>query len=118
MTKKIYLETFEKCAGPLYFTLLTSPKHLEAFRKFLSGRHANMSFTTEIEKETECPFLMYRLFVKIKHLPHLSTINLPLVEFIHILTGFYHLPTSLVLFTHSLVDPWEFAQVGLNYTMN
>ena len=32
------------------------------------------------KSKTECPFLMYRLFVKIKHLPLLSTANLPLVE--------------------------------------
>ena len=36
----------------------------------------------------------------------------------HILTVIYHLPTSLVLFTHSLIDTCEFAQVRLNYTMN
>ena len=46
------------------------------------------------------------------------TTNLPLVEFLHILTAFYHLLISLVLFTHSLKDACEFAQVGLNYTMN
>ena len=50
--------------------------------------------------------------MKIKHLPLLSTINLPLVEFIHILIVFYHLPISLVLFTHSLIDACEFALVG------
>ena len=61
---------------------------------------------------------MDRSFVNIKHIPPLSTINLPLVEFIHILTAFYHLPISLVLSTHSLIDANEFAQVGLNYTMN
>ena len=44
--------------------------------------------------------------------------NVPLVEFMHILTPFYHLLTSLVLFTHSLIDAWEFAQVGRNYSMN
>ena len=27
------------------FVLFTSPKHLEAFRNFLNGRHANMEFT-------------------------------------------------------------------------
>ena len=53
-----------------------------------------------------------------RHLPLSSTVNLPLVEFIHILTAFYHLPISLVLFTHALIDACEFVQVGLNYTMN
>ena len=72
----------------------------------------------KVKSKTECPFLMYRLVVKIKDLPLLSTINLPLVEFIHILTAFYHLPISLVLFTHSLIDAYKFAQVELNCTMN
>ena len=72
----------------------------------------------KMKNKTECPFLMYRLVVKIKHLPPLSIVNLPLVEFIHILTAFYHLPISLVLFTRSLIDVSEYAQVGLNYTLN
>ena len=42
----------------------------------------------------------------------------PLVEFMHILKVFYHLPRSLVLFTHLLIDACKFALVGLNYTMN
>ena len=63
--------------------------------------------------KTECPSLMYRLLMRMKHLPLLSTINLLLVEFIHILTAFYHLPISLIRFTHS-----EYAQVRLNYTLN
>ena len=29
----------------------------------------------KMKSKTECPFLMYRLFAKIKHLPLLSTIN-------------------------------------------
>ena len=40
------------------------------------------------------------------------------MEFIHILTVFYHQPISLVLFTDLLIDACEFALVGLNYTMN
>ena len=71
----------------------------------------------KVKSKTECPFLMYKLFFIIKHLPLLSKTDLPLVEFIHILTAFYHLPISLVLFTHLLIDVWEFAQVGLNYTI-
>ena len=100
------------------FLLFTPPKHLEAFRNFLNGQQANMSITIERESKTDCPFLMYLLFLKIKYFPILSTINLPLVEFIHILTDFYHLPVSLVLFTHSLIDACEFAQVVLNHAMN
>ena len=52
--------------------------------------------------------------MKIKHLPILFTVNLPLAEFIHILTAFYHLSISLILFTHSLIDGPKYAQVGLN----
>ena len=40
------------------------------------------------------------------------------MEFIHILTAFYHLPISLVLFTQSLIDASEYDQVGLNYILN
>ena len=72
----------------------------------------------KVKGKTECPFLIYRLFVKIKHLPPLSTVKLPLVEFIHILPVFSHLPISLVLFTHSLIEAYEFVQVGLNYPMS
>ena len=44
----------------------------------------------KMKSKTESSFLMYRLFVKINHLPFLFTVNLPLVEFIHILTVFNH----------------------------
>ena len=37
-----------------------------------------------MKDKTQRPVLMYRLFVKIKHLPLMSTVNLPFVEFIHI----------------------------------
>ena len=49
---------------------------------------------------------MYRLVVKIKHLTPLSTVHLPLVEFIHILTAFNHLPCTYKFGTlyHSLID--------------
>ena len=42
----------------------------------------------KLKSKTERPFLMYRLVVKIKHLPPLSTVTLFSVEFIHILTTF------------------------------
>ena len=71
-----------------------------------------------MKSKIECPFLIFRLFVKIKYLTLLSTVNLPLAEFIHILTTFYHPPVNLVLFTHLLIDDSKYAQVGLNYTLN
>ena len=39
------------------FVLLTSSKHLEAFRNFLYGRHAKMSFTIEHERQNRMSFL-------------------------------------------------------------
>ena len=39
------------------FVLFTSPKYLDTFRKFLNGRHASMSFTTEREKQNRISFL-------------------------------------------------------------
>ena len=39
------------------FVLFTPPKHLEAFRNFLNGRHASMSFTIESEKQSRMSFL-------------------------------------------------------------
>ena len=72
----------------------------------------------KMKSKTECPLSMYRFFVTIKYLPILSTINLLLVTFIQILTAFYHLPISLVLYTHSLIDASKCAQVGLNYPLN
>ena len=79
-----------------------------------------MSFRNKSQKsETECPFLMHILFVKIKHLPLLSNVNLPLAEFIHILTVFCHLSISLVMCKHSLIDAsCKFAPIGPNYKMN
>ena len=86
------------------FCLPHQREHLEAFRSFLNCWHANISFTTENEKRNRMSFFMYRLFIKIKHLPLLFTV--------------YHLPISLVLFRHSLLDASEYAQFGLNYTLN
>ena len=39
------------------FILFTLPKNLEAFRNFVNGRHANMSFTIEREKQNRISFL-------------------------------------------------------------
>ena len=58
------------------FVFFTSPKHLKAFQNFLNGQQANMSFTIESEKQNRMSILMYRLFLNIKHLPLLSTVNL------------------------------------------
>ena len=39
------------------FLLFTSPEHLEAFRNFLNGRHTDISFTSENEKQNKMSFL-------------------------------------------------------------
>ena len=39
------------------FVSFTSAEHLEAFRNFLDGRHANMSFIIENEKQSRISFL-------------------------------------------------------------
>ena len=72
----------------------------------------------KVKSETEFPFLMYRLFVKVKHLPHLSTVSISLVKFIHILTAFYHLRKRLVLYTDLLIDALEYAQAEQKNKLN
>ena len=70
------------------FVLFTSSKHLEVSEIF-SMRTYHLPL--KIKSKTQCPFLIYRLFVEIKNLPLLGTANQ------HILTAFYHLTISLIL---------------------
>ena len=100
------------------FVLFTSSKHLGAFRNFLNGRHTNMSFTIEREKQNRMSFLDIAIIHEDKTFTNSFYRKPTLVVFIHILTVFYYLPISLVLFTHSLIDAFEFTLVGLNYTTN
>ena len=39
------------------FVLFTSPSHLESFKNFLNGRHANISFTIESGRQNRMSFL-------------------------------------------------------------
>ena len=64
------------------------------------------------ESKTECPFLMYRLLVKTKHLPLLPTVNVLLAEFTHFNSllpstykfgTVYCLHTPLQMFTNFLI---------------
>ena len=48
------------------FVLLTSPKPSEAFPNVLNGRHANMSFTIESEKENRTYFFDVHIICKDK----------------------------------------------------
>ena len=66
------------------FVLFTSPKHLEAFRNFLNGRHANMSFTIEHEKQNRMSFLDIAIF------PEDKTYT----------TSVYRKPTFTSVYTH------------------
>ena len=77
-----------------------------------------MSLTIGNEKQNRVSFLDEQIIREDKHLPLLSTVNLPLLELIHILAAFYHLPISFVLFTNSLIDASKYAQVELNYALN
>ena len=60
-----------------------SPRHLEAFRNFLNGRHANLSFTIEREKQNRMSFLDITIIREDKTfttsvlvLPYLGSISL------------------------------------------
>ena len=66
--------------------------------------------------KVEYPFFMYRLFIKIKYLPYLFTVNLPLAytHFDSFLSSIYRFSTIRC----SLIGASEYAQVGLNHTMN
>ena len=66
------------------FVLFTSPKHLEAFRNFLNGRHANMSFTIEREKQNRMSFLDIAIICEDKTFT----------------TSVYRKPTSSGVYTH------------------
>ena len=61
-----------------------------------------MSYTTENEKQNSLSFLNVKIIHEDKIFA--TSVNLPLVGFVHILTIFYHLHITLVLFTHSLID--------------
>ena len=61
---------------------------------------------------------MYKLFAKIKNLPHLSAVDHYLVEVTHNLRAFYHLLKSMALPTHLFIHTSRYAQVGLNYILS
>ena len=69
----------------------------------------------KVKKKTERPFLKYKSFIKIKHLPFLSTVNQPLVEFRHFDSFLPSTFISLALFTHLAIDVFK---VGINFTLN
>ena len=100
------------------FVLFTSPKHLEAFRNFLNGRHANMSFTIERERQSRMFFLDIAIIREDKTFIA-SVCRKP--SFSEVYTHFDSFLASAYEFgtvSHSLVDACEFALVGGNYTMN
>ena len=59
---KNWLQNCPSDCKPYYYRrwlliLFTSPQHLEAFRNFPNGQHANMSFTIESDKQNRMSFL-------------------------------------------------------------
>ena len=80
------------------FVLFTSRKHLEAFRNFLNGRHANMSFTTERKKHNRMSFLDIAIICENKTFT----------------TSVYRKPTFIGIYTHFdsfLRSTYKFATV-------
>ena len=77
-----------------------------------------MSFTIESEKQNRMSFLDAQIICEDKifttSVYHKRTFS----EISRHLTVFYHLPISLVLFSHSLIDACKFDLVELNYAMN
>ena len=67
------------------FAAFTSSQHLEAFRNFLNGRHANMSFTIESEKQNRMSFLDVQISREDKTF----------------ITSVYRKPTFSGVYTHS-----------------
>ena len=76
----------------------------------------NVPITIENEKKNKMIFLDVQIICEGETLQLLSTVNLPLIGFIDILTAFYHLPMRL--FTNLLEDASKYSQVGINYTLN
>ena len=100
------------------FVLFTSPKHLEAFRNFLNGWHANMYLTNKREKQNRMYFLDIAIIRENKTFTtsvyRKPTFSGVYTHFDSFLPSAYKFGT----FTYSLIDAFEFALVGLNYTMN
>ena len=77
-----------------------------------------MSFTIEDENQNRMSFLNVQI---IRGDKTFTTSVYRQATFSGVYTHFeifYYLLIGLVLFTHSLIDAWEFALAGLNYTMN
>ena len=87
--------------------------------KSTNGRHANMLFTIQNEKQNRMSFLDVQVICEDKTV---TTSVYRKLTFSGVYTHFgnFLLSTfvSLVLLTHSHVDDTEYAEVGLNYTMN
>ena len=68
-----------------------------------------MSLTFESEKQKRMSFLDVHIIREDKTFPTSFYSKPTFVDFRHILTAFYDLPISFVLFTHSLIDTSEYA---------
>ena len=109
---------YRRCVNDIYF-LFTSLEHLEALQNFLNSRHANMFFTIESEKQNRMSFLDEKIIREDKTLTTSVYRELAFNRvYTHFLTTFYHLPISLVLLAHSVIDSSKYSQGRLNYTLS
>ena len=77
------------------FVLFTSLQHLEAFRNFLNGQHAHMSFAIESEKQNRMSFLDVQIIREDKTFTT-SVYRKPTFSRVYTnFTAFYLLPISL-----------------------
>ena len=76
-----------------------------------------MSFTIELEKQNKMSFPDIAIIRGDKTFTS-SVYRKPTFSGVYTHFDSFLPPISLVLLTHSLVDVFEFALVGLNYTMN
>ena len=77
-----------------------------------------MSFTVDNEKQNRMSFLDVHIIFENKTFSTSAHSNLPLVEFLHILTALYCLCIYLVLFILKLIGTLKYVQVGRNYELN
>ena len=77
-----------------------------------------MSFTIEREKQNRMSFLDIEIIREDKTFTTF-VYRKPIFSGVYTyFDSFYHLPISLIRFTHSLIDACQFFLVGLNCTMN
>ena len=94
------------------FVLFILPKHLKVFRNFLIGQHLNMSYTIENEKQNRMSFLNVQIIREDKAFTT-SVYHTPIFSRVSTHFGSFSPSNYKLLFTHSLIDSFEYAQVRL-----